>query len=63
MPPEEVDQSNLVDRAMSAFRWVAALRFMGQVISWVSTIFVIRFLAPKDYGVLRPVRSWSSDAY
>jgi O-antigen/teichoic acid export membrane protein len=52
MSSDEVDQSNLVDRAMSAFRWVAALRFLGQVISWVSTIFVIRFLAPEDYGVL-----------
>lgn len=37
---------------MSAFRWVAALRFMGQLISWLSTIFVIRFLAPEDYGVI-----------
>ncbi len=52
MPLEEIDQSNLVDRAMSAFRWVAALRFIGQMISWLSTIFVIRFLAPEDYGVL-----------
>ncbi len=52
MSPEEIDQSNLVDRAISAFRWVAALRFMGQMISWLSTIFVIRFLAPEDYGVL-----------
>jgi len=52
MPLEEIDQSNLVDRAMSAFRWVAALRFMGQMVSWLSTIFVIRFLAPEDYGVL-----------
>jgi O-antigen/teichoic acid export membrane protein len=52
MSLEEIDQSNLVDRAMSAFRWVAALRFMGQMVSWLSTIFVIRFLAPEDYGVL-----------
>ena len=37
---------------MSAFRWVAALRFFGQLISWLSTIFVIRFLAPEDYGVI-----------
>lgn len=37
---------------MSAFRWVAALRFMGQMVSWLSTIFVIRFLAPEDYGVI-----------
>jgi O-antigen/teichoic acid export membrane protein len=52
MPLEDIDQSSLVDRAMSAFRWVAALRFVGQMVSWLSTIFVIRFLAPEDYGVL-----------
>lgn len=52
MPVEDINQSNLVDRALSAFRWVAALRFMGQMVSWLSTIFVIRFLAPEDYGVL-----------
>ena len=52
MSSEQIDQSNLVERAMSAFRWVAALRFLGQLISWLSTIFVIRFLAPEDYGVI-----------
>lgn len=52
MSSEEIDQSNLVNRAISAFRWVAALRFMGQLVSWLSTIFVIRFLAPEDYGVM-----------
>jgi len=52
MPLPETDQSILVDRALSAFRWVAALRFLGQLISWLSTIFVIRFLLPEDYGVM-----------
>lgn len=52
MSSDEIEQSNLVNRAISAFRWVAALRFMGQLVSWLSTIFVIRFLAPEDYGVM-----------
>ncbi|MFT4614648.1 MAG: teichuronic acid exporter [Bacteroidia bacterium] len=52
MSIEDQSQEKLVERAMSAFRWVAALRFVGQVISWVSTIFVIRFLSPEDYGVI-----------
>lgn len=52
MAPDEINQANLVNKAMSAFRWVAALRFMGQLISWLSTIFVIRFLAPEDYGII-----------
>lgn len=52
MSSDSVDHSSLVNRAMSAFRWVAALRFLGQLVSWLSTIFVIRFLAPEDYGVI-----------
>jgi teichuronic acid exporter len=52
MSSEEVENSGLVNKALLAFRWVAALRFMGQLISWLSTIFVIRFLAPEDYGVI-----------
>jgi O-antigen/teichoic acid export membrane protein len=52
MKSEESNNENLVDRAISAFRWVATLRFIGQLVSWVSTIFVIRFLAPEDYGII-----------
>ena len=52
MAAEELNESNLVEKAMSAFRWVAALRFLGQMVSWLSTIFVIRFLAPEDYGII-----------
>jgi len=52
MAIDETNQANLVDKAMSAFRWVAALRFLGQLVSWLSTIFVIRFLAPEDYGII-----------
>lgn len=52
MSSEEINQANLVNKAMSAFRWVAALRFLGQLVSWLSTIFVIRFLAPEDYGII-----------
>ncbi len=52
MASDEINQANLVNKAMSAFRWVAALRFVGQLISWLSTIFVIRFLAPEDYGII-----------
>lgn len=52
MSSEKIDDSSLVNKALLAFRWVAALRFMGQLISWLSTIFVIRFLAPEDYGVI-----------
>lgn len=52
MATDETNQAHLVNKAMTAFRWVAALRFMGQLVSWLSTIFVIRFLAPEDYGII-----------
>ena len=52
MTAEETDQAKLVDRVLSAFRWVAALRIMGQMINWLATIFVIRFLVPEDYGIM-----------
>jgi teichuronic acid exporter len=52
MASDEINQANLVNKAMSAFRWVAILRFGGQLVSWLSTIFVIRFLAPEDYGII-----------
>jgi teichuronic acid exporter len=52
MTSEDLNEPSVVDKAMSAFRWVAVLRFAGQMISWLSTIFVIRFLAPEDYGII-----------
>ena len=36
---------------MSGLRWVAASRLAGQVISWAGTLYVIRVLAPSDYGL------------
>ncbi len=39
-------------RVMSALRWSAAARFLGQAVSWAITILVIRLLAPEDYGLM-----------
>jgi teichuronic acid exporter len=39
-------------KVMSALRWSAAARFMGQAVSWAITIMVIRLLAPGDYGLM-----------
>ena len=36
---------------MSGLRWVAASRLVGQAISWAGTLYVIRVLAPSDYGL------------
>ena len=39
-------------KVLSALRWSAATRLVGQAVSWTMTIFVIRLLSPSDYGVL-----------
>lgn len=33
-------------------KWTAGAKFAGQVITWGITIFVMRLLAPSDYGLL-----------
>lgn len=42
MPPESI---------LSAARWATGLQIVGQAISWLSTIFVVRFLTQSDFGV------------
>lgn len=39
-------------KVLTAVRWTAAARFLGQLVSWAITIFVIRILAPADYGLM-----------
>ena len=40
------------NKVMTALKWTAAARFMGQLVSWVVTIVVIRLLSPSDYGLM-----------
>jgi O-antigen/teichoic acid export membrane protein len=39
-------------KALDALRWSAAARLVGQALSWMITIVVIRLLTPADYGLL-----------
>jgi O-antigen/teichoic acid export membrane protein len=39
-------------RVISALLWLGTGTFVGQAVSWVSTILVIRMLAPADYGLM-----------
>lgn len=36
----------------SHFKWAALGKFVAQMISWSSSIIVIRFLTPEDYGLM-----------
>jgi O-antigen/teichoic acid export membrane protein len=44
--------SDLRGRVMSALRWSASARLLGQLFSWAVTIWVIRLLTPGDYGLM-----------
>ncbi|EXI77247.1 MAG: Lipopolysaccharide biosynthesis protein WzxC [Candidatus Accumulibacter appositus] len=38
-------------RFARGIRWLGAARLIGQIVSWVGTIYVMRLLAPTDYGL------------
>ncbi|MEM9256899.1 MAG: lipopolysaccharide biosynthesis protein [Pseudomonadota bacterium] len=43
---------NIRRRVITALQWSAAARFLGQAVSWIITIWVIRLLSPADYGLM-----------
>jgi len=45
------NSQELVQRILSGTRWVAMLRLTAQTFSWISTIIVVRFISPLDYGL------------
>lgn len=45
------DHSELIHKILSGTRWAAILRTGAQIFSWLSTIIVVRFISPTDYGL------------
>jgi O-antigen/teichoic acid export membrane protein len=43
--------NQIVDKVLSGARWATALRLTGQAVSWLSTIIVVRYISPEDYGL------------
>jgi len=43
---------HLRTQVITAVRWTATARLIGQILSWVITIIVIRILSPADYGLM-----------
>ncbi len=43
--------SQIVDKVLSGARWATVLRLTGQAVSWLSTIIVVRYISPDDYGL------------
>ncbi|HKY42451.1 MAG TPA: lipopolysaccharide biosynthesis protein [Pyrinomonadaceae bacterium] len=50
-PPEHVDAKPGRD-LVRGMAWVGSLRWVGQAISWTTTLAVTRLLAPTDYGIV-----------
>ncbi len=50
-----MDHTSFRAKVISAFIWISTGTFFIQIISWVSTIFVIRLLTPSDYGLMAMV--------
>lgn len=42
---------NVERQALVALKWSAIAKVLGQLISWAVTLFVLRILAPTDYGL------------
>ena len=40
------------DKVLKGLLWLGAGTFLGQLISWIATIIIIRLLSPSDYGLL-----------
>jgi len=51
---------NLRAAVVKGFLWVGTGNFIGQLISWISTIVVIRLLSPSDYGLMAMATSFLS---
>lgn len=46
------DVTSFRSRVLKGFLWLGTGSFLGQVMSWFSTIIVIRLLSPSDYGLM-----------
>jgi teichuronic acid exporter len=44
--------TELRQKVINSFMWLSSLTFVGQAITWVITLVVIRLLEPKDYGLM-----------
>lgn len=45
------DHSELINKILTGARWATVLRLAAQIFSWLSTIIVVRFISPEDYGL------------
>lgn len=46
---------NIERQALSGLKWTAFAKLSSQVVSWASTLLVMRLLVPQDYGLMAVV--------
>lgn len=49
--PHHEDEHEFRKKLISGAKWTAVLRIVTQMVSWLTTIIVVRFLTPQDYGL------------
>ena len=54
---EQQNKTEIINKILSGARWSIVFRLVAQVISWVSTIIVVRFITPDDYGLNTMLRA------
>jgi O-antigen/teichoic acid export membrane protein len=48
---KQENELELRRKVISGLKWSTVLKFASQIISWVSTLVVVRYLTPDDYGL------------
>jgi O-antigen/teichoic acid export membrane protein len=46
------DERSFKSKVINGFLWMGTGSFVGQALSWISTIIIIRLLLPSDYGLM-----------
>jgi O-antigen/teichoic acid export membrane protein len=49
---DEIHAPALPRRVFGSFLWLGSASVVGQIVSWLSAILVIRLLSPSDYGIM-----------
>lgn len=45
------DNATIINKVLTGAKWATLFRIVAQLISWVSTIVVVRFISREDYGL------------
>jgi O-antigen/teichoic acid export membrane protein len=47
-----IGRDDIRTKVLIALRWTTLSKFLGQLVSWAVTVYVIRILSPDDYGLM-----------